>query len=190
MAHFRIREFRKSDFQRLWEIDQACFVSGIAYSPEELAYYMTRRTAFTIVAESTAPDDGHVPHPEHLQSGTKHGEKRDPGQIVGCLVAQCVRSRGEQIGHIITIDILPEARRSGVGSDLMALAEKRLAESGCRRVALEVAVDNAGAIAFYQRHGYSIARTIPRYYNRELDALEMEKTSHRKDAKHGKAVRS
>ena len=153
---FQIRDFRKSDFRRLWEIDQACFVSGIAYSQEELAYYMTRRTAFTIVAESEAKT---------------HGESG----IVGFLVAQCVRSRGEQVGHIVTIDILPDARRTGLGSDLMARAEARLAEAGCRRVSLEVAVDNAAAIAFYQRLGYSIARTIPRYYNRELDALEMEK---------------
>jgi ribosomal protein S18 acetylase RimI-like enzyme len=151
VARFDIREFRKSDFQRLWEIDQACFVSGIAYSQEELAYYMTRRTAFTIVAE--APE----------------------AKIVGFLVGHCVRVKGEQIGHIITIDILAEARRSGLGTELMALAEKRLGESGCRRISLEVAVDNSGAIAFYQRHGYSIRRVIPRYYNGELDALEMEK---------------
>ena len=156
-SHFQIREFRKSDFRRLWEIDQACFVSGIAYSQEELAYYMTRRTAFTIVAESDGKPDLTAPG------------------IAGFLVAQSVRVRGEQIGHIVTIDILPNARRSGLGSDLMARAEARLAEGGCSRVSLEVAVDNAAAIAFYQRLGYSIARTIPRYYNRELDALEMEK---------------
>lgn len=147
---FQIREFRKADFRRLWEIDQACFVSGIAYSQEELAYYMTRRTAFTLVAE----------------------QDKD---IIGFLVGQSVRVRGGQIGHIVTIDILPDARRSGLGTELMKLAEKRLAGGGCARISLEVAVDNAGAIAFYQRHGYSIARTIPRYYNRELDALEMEK---------------
>ena len=148
---FHIRDFRKPDFQRLWEIDQECFVSGIAYSQQELAYYMTRRTAFTIVAEN--PDS----------------------QIMGFLVAQCVRNHGEQVGHIITIDILPEARRARLGSDLMAMAEKRLADAGCARISLEVAVNNGGAIAFYQRHGYGIARTVPRYYNGELDALEMEK---------------
>ena len=159
---FQVREFRKSDFQRLWEIDQACFVSGIAYSQEELAYYMTRRTAFTIVAEGCP-----ILGPGLAEGGNK--------EIAGFLVGQCLRVRGEQIGHIITIDILPDARRTGLGSQLMALAEKRLAAAGCRRISLEVAVDNLGAIAFYQRHGYSIARTIPRYYNGELDALEMEK---------------
>lgn len=171
MAKFHIREFRKSDFRRLWEIDQTCFVSGIAYSQEELAYYMTRRSAFTLVAEGTVAQAEPVPHPEGRPRGPKGGE----ANIVGFLVAQCLRVRGEQIGHIVTIDILPEARRTGLGTELMALAEQRLAASGCRRISLEVAVDNAGAIAFYQGHGYSIARTIPRYYNRELDALEMEK---------------
>jgi len=148
---YHIRDFRKADFRRLWEIDQACFVSGIAYSQQELAYYMTRRTAFTIVAEDS------------------------DAKIAGFLVGQCVRVRGEQVGHIITIDILPEARRARLGSELMSIAEKRLSEAGCRRISLEVAVDNAGAIGFYQRRGYSISRTVPRYYNNELDALEMEK---------------
>jgi ribosomal protein S18 acetylase RimI-like enzyme len=163
VAKFLIREFRKSDFRRLWEIDQQCFVRGIAYSQAELAYYITRRTAFTIVAERKDV----VSHPDATPKGGDSG-------IVGFLVAQCVR-RGPLIGHVVTIDILPDFRRSGLGSELMDVAEKRLAESGCHRVALEVAVDNAAAISFYQRHGYSIARTIPRYYNGELDALEMEK---------------
>jgi [ribosomal protein S18]-alanine N-acetyltransferase len=164
VSAFHIRDFRKPDFRRLWQIDQECFVSGIAYSQEELAYYMTRRTAFTVVAERETNSA------EAAATSTKPGE-----HIVGFLVAQSVRVRGEQSGHIITIDILPDARRTGLGSDLMAIAEQRLAASGCKRVSLEVAVDNTSAIRFYQRLGYSIARTIPRYYNRELDALEMEK---------------
>ena len=159
-SHFHIREFRKSDFRRLWAIDQACFDRGIAYSQPELAYYMALPTAFTIVAERQSSSD------DTNKSAT---------DIVGFLVGQSPRIRGQLIGHIITIDILPEGRRSGLGSELMRMAEERLAAAGCKRVSLEVAVNNAADIGFYQRLGYSIARTIPRYYNNELDALEMEK---------------
>jgi len=78
-------------------------------------------------------------------------------------------------GHVITIDVLPEARRSGLGSRLMAAAEERLRALGCSVVFLETAVDNAAALAFYKRHGYSIVHTIPRYYLDSVDALVLVK---------------
>ena len=146
-----LRDFRREDFDTLWQIDQACFRPGIAYSQEELAYYMTRRSAFTIVAD---------------------GE----GGIAGFLVAHRGRRRdGTLAGHIVTIDVLANSRRTGLGSRLLQAAEERLRESKCAVVSLETAVDNAPAISFYQRHGYHIVRTLPRYYNGELDALRMEK---------------
>ncbi len=150
----QLRAFRKSDFRTLWRIDQSCFRPGIAYSQEELAYYITRRTAATIVAEQ---------------------ENDGSSAIVGFLVSQRGGKNGD-LGHIVTIDVLQSARRNGVGSMLLGAAEDRLRRDGCKSVALETAVDNTAAIAFYQRHGYSIVRTIPRYYAGELDALLMEKT--------------
>ena len=57
----------------------------------------------------------------------------------------------------------------------MSAAEKRLAAENCHSVLLEVAVDNAPAISFYKRHGYSVLKTIPRYYNNSLDALMLGK---------------
>jgi len=48
---FRIREFRRGDFNALWEIDQKCFPQGISYSQIELLTYMRRLRSFTLVAE-------------------------------------------------------------------------------------------------------------------------------------------
>ena len=150
---FQLRDFRPADFQTIWRIDQNCFQPGIAYSQEELAWYMTRRSAFTIVAEACATS-----------------------ATAGFIVAHHVRRRdGRRFGHIITIDVLPKARRSGLGSRLLRAAEERLLQAGCEAVTLETAVDNAPAIAFYERHGYSAVRTLPRYYQGELDALRMER---------------
>ncbi len=78
-------------------------------------------------------------------------------------------------GHIITIDVLAAARRSGVGSLLLRAAEERLLSAGSRLVELETAVDNVSALAFYKRHGYSVVRTWPRYYSNGVDALVLEK---------------
>jgi ribosomal-protein-alanine N-acetyltransferase len=147
-----LREFRRQDFNRLWQIDQECFVPGIAYSRLELAAYIRLRGAFTVVAE-----------PEGAA-----GES----PVLGFIVAQANR-RG--VGHILTIDVPPASRRLGVGSKLLATAQERLREAACRRVVLETAVDNAAALAFYKRHQYSVVKTIPRYYSNGVDAFVLEK---------------
>jgi len=141
-----IREYRPSDFETLWKIDQVCFAQ-ISYTRRELAFYVGQERAFTLVGELD-------------------------GRIVGFVVVD--RDHHRQ-GHVVTIDVLAEARRSGLGSRLMAAAEERLRKLGCSTVFLEAAVDNAAALAFYKRHGYSVVQTIPRYYLDSIDALVLVK---------------
>jgi [ribosomal protein S18]-alanine N-acetyltransferase len=144
---FVIRDFRPEDFDALWQIDQQCFPPGISYSRQELKVYIRRRGSFTLVATSPAED-----------------------KIAGFLVAY-----GGLTGHIITIDVIAAARRSGLGSTLLQAAEDRLREGGSKAVGLETAVDNAAAVAFYKRHGYHVVATWPRYYANGVDALVMAK---------------
>ena len=157
-----MREFRREDFETLWEIDQQCFPPGIAYSRFELSLYIRRRTSFTIVAEAVTTAGGSGVHP--------HAQAR-PAEILGFIVGETERSAG----HIITIDVVDQARRSGVGSKLLNGAEDRLRAVHCRRVYLETAVDNRNALAFYKRHEYRLVKTVPRYYSNGLDALVLEK---------------
>lgn len=89
---------------------------------------------------------------------------------MGFLVAE----RGGN-GHIITIDVSPEARKHGVGSALLDAAEEQLRLWNCRQVHLETAVDNGTALTFYKRHGYSVTKVVPRYYSNGVDALVLEK---------------
>ncbi len=140
-----IRDFKAEDFETLWRIDQVCFPPGIAYSKAELKSYIRHRNSFTLVAED---------------------ERRVGGFIVG---------HQGTTGHIITIDVVVEARRSGVGSLLLEAAEQRLRQGGSKAVGLETAVDNAAALAFYKRHGYSVTGTWPRYYSNGVDALILKK---------------
>jgi ribosomal-protein-alanine N-acetyltransferase len=93
-------------------------------------------------------------------------------EILGFIVAE---SDGRGSGHIITIDVSPRERRSGVGSQLLAAAEERLRAVDCHNIYLETAVNNLDALAFYKRHKYEIIKTIPRYYDNSLDALRMVK---------------
>lgn len=150
---FVIRPYRATDFDRLWQIDQACFAAGIAYSQMELSGFITRRNAVTLVAEHTGDD--HQPH-----------------AIAGFAIAQPYKKHG----RILTLDVLTQARRSGLGSRLLQESEARLRRHGCTEVYLETAVDNEPAIKLYHKHGYRILRTLPGYYHASgLDAFLMGK---------------
>jgi ribosomal-protein-alanine N-acetyltransferase len=164
-VEFFLVDFRREDFETLWGIDQQCFAPGIAYSRRELSAYIRQWGSFTLVAKS-APETG-----KEAQSGSSSKANLD-SSIVGFLVAAASR-RG--VGHIITIDVLPSARRFGLGSKMLTAAEDRLRSGGCRSVYLETAVDNQAALAFYKRHQYFLVKTVPRYYGNEVDALVLEK---------------
>jgi ribosomal-protein-alanine N-acetyltransferase len=80
-----------------------------------------------------------------------------------------------KIGHIITIDVVEEARRTGVGKALLEAAEQRLFAAGAATVALETPVNNEAAIRFYKQQGYFVEKTVAGYYSGGLDALVMTK---------------
>jgi [ribosomal protein S18]-alanine N-acetyltransferase len=153
---FRVRAYQKADFETLWRIDQACFDPKLAYSRFELAVYMRRPGSFTLVAERPA-------------QGSTSGNGR--GQVVGFVVAEYRR----KTGHIITIDVVEEARRTGVGSALLNAAEENLRGLGVNAVELETPVSNMPAIRFYKEMGYCVEKTVSGYYSRQLDALVMRK---------------
>ena len=170
---FRIRQSKKADFDTLWRIDQACFDPQLAYSRPEMAFYMRRPRAFTLVAESHA--NAEVGLPGIWETRAPYHADPAAGPLLGILgfiVAEVRR----QTGHIITIDVVAEARRSGVGSALLLAAEDHLRESGALGVALETAVNNAPAIQFYKRKGYFVEKTVRGYYSNQLDALVMTKS--------------
>ena len=134
------------------EIDKACFVEGIAYSAGELRHFLNRPHAVRIVAEKA-------------------------GKIEGFVIADHYRSRRseERMGRIITIDVLPEARRTGLGSHLLTAAEEKIKEAGAAYLSLETAIDNLTALRFYKKHGYTGLKILPNYYLDSIDALLMGK---------------
>src|SRR6202166_5410984 len=100
-VRFRIRKYEKPDSDTLWRIDQSCFDPQLAYSRPELAFYIRRPGAFTLLAEADDADN------KTAGNGAK---------ILGFIVAANRRKNG----HIITIDVIAEGRRSGIGSRLVA----------------------------------------------------------------------
>jgi ribosomal-protein-alanine N-acetyltransferase len=134
------------------EIDEACFVEGIAYPADEMRYFLDRRSAITLIAE-------------------------DGERIQGFVIADRFRSRrgSHSMGRIITIDVVPDAQESDIGSLLLTNVEQELKRVECDYVSLEVAVDNQKAMRFYKKHGYSVLKVLPRYYLNSIDGLLMGK---------------
>lgn len=99
----------------------------------------------------------------------------EEGRLAGFAIAGKQRRHGALIGRLITIDVDPALRRQGVGHRLLEETERRLQAAGASAVTLEVAVDNASAQSFYERHGYARTGRIPGYYLGRIDALVMEK---------------
>jgi len=132
----RLRQFRPGDFERFYEIDQACFEPGVSYSREELARFLAHRNSRTWVVEQR-------------------------GEIAGFLIANRERPR---VLHIVTIDVVANWRRRGVGALLMDAAESWAKEQKLALVGLETAHDNIGAQRFYEGRGYRKVDTVEGYY--------------------------
>jgi len=79
--------------------------------------------------------------------------------------------------EVLTIGVASTARRKGVARALLAAALPPARELGAAEVFLEVAVDNAPAIALYEGLGFRKAGLRKAYYNRGpagfMDALVM-----------------
>jgi [ribosomal protein S18]-alanine N-acetyltransferase len=144
-APFTIRPYLKADLARLHAIDQACFPPAIAYSLTELRFYLSGRKATGLVAEVS-----------HLIAGFAVGRTEKNG-----------------LAHVITLDVLPGARRQGIGRALMEGLHAEFSRRGATHVILEVSVDNPGARRFYEKLGYRFVEILPGYYNGETDACLM-----------------
>ena len=68
--------------------------------------------------------------------------------------------------EILTLAVCPPARRRGLGARLVRDGATEAASRGAGRLFLEVADDNAAALALYARAGFAEAGRRPGYYAR------------------------
>jgi [ribosomal protein S18]-alanine N-acetyltransferase len=141
-----LRPYQQDDFEALHQLDQSCFPPGIVYSRMTLDYFLTLPSALCDLAVE--------------------GQR-----IVGFILSE----QNSPQAHVITLDVASEHRRQGIGSTLLVEHERNLALHHQRSVRIETAIENAVAVAFWQRHGYRIEAVLKRYYLGRLDAYEMRK---------------
>jgi len=163
----KLRTYAPEDFESLYRIDQVCYEPGIAYSRRELRRYLQFPGAECVVAETVESAMG-------APEAWRPDGRRDTG--VARIEGFCIATHEETRGYIVTIDVLAQYRRHGVGTTLLKEVEQRLAAQGVREVGLETATDNESVVAFWQKHGYRTRGVRKRYYPGGRDAFAMTKT--------------
>ena len=82
--------------------------------------------------------------------------------------------------EILTLAVRPEAQRGGIGHALVEAGAAAAAGAGAEAMWLEVAADNAPALALYGRTGFEAAGRRPAYYARRdgpaVDAVLLRRT--------------
>lgn len=99
----------------------------------------------------------------------------EAGQPVGFMLLGLAADEAE----VITLAVLPAARRRGIGAALVGAAAREASVRGATRLFLEVAEDNAPARALYGRAGFVPIGRRKGYYAREpgpVDALVLALT--------------
>jgi ribosomal-protein-alanine N-acetyltransferase len=94
------------------------------------------------------------------------------GRVVGFVAADA--HHGGDAAMIATLAVLPEYRRQRVAWRLLESCEAAL-DAG--RIGLTVRADNEGAQRLYERFGYRVTGSLPRYYTDGAAGLSMEKES-------------
>ncbi len=140
-----IRDYRTGDAPHLHRIDQICFASDIAFSRGELLFNLNHTDSVCSVAERV-------------------------GEIVGFALGR-VHSRHQ--AHVVTLDVLPEVRRQGIGTTLMDSLHAKFLDKKVSLSVLEVSTENLSAQGLYLALGYEVVETVKGYYNGREDAFRM-----------------
>jgi ribosomal-protein-alanine N-acetyltransferase len=82
------------------------------------------------------------------------------------------RDLGED-AELLTIGVVPEARRRGLGASLLNAVLERAKTAGAEKVYLEVADENPAALALYTGAGFSTIGARKSYYRDGGDAAVM-----------------
>ena len=78
-------------------------------------------------------------------------------------------------GHVISVAVLPEHRRKGIGTALMKEAMAGMSVYKAKECYLEVRVSNTPAVGLYKKVGFEISRAVHGYYANGEDAYIMSR---------------
>jgi ribosomal-protein-alanine N-acetyltransferase len=141
----RIRNFQDGDLETLCEIDRICFPEDIAFTRAELIFQINHPKSITRVGEGL-------------------------GRILGFVMA---RIEMPSYAHVLTLDVIPEARNRRIGASLMKTLHSELKKRDIGAAILEVSTRNLPAQRLYEKLHYRYLETLTGYYHSREDAYRM-----------------
>jgi len=99
---------------------------------------------------------------------------RDPELFLGAfekgkMVGSAVASFDGRRGWINRLAVIPEARRRGIGKQLIERAEKLLRQQGALIIAAHIESENVSSLKLFEKSGYKAHRDIVYVSKRERD---------------------
>jgi [ribosomal protein S18]-alanine N-acetyltransferase len=152
-VNYRIRRFKPSDLDGVIRINRECLPEN--YTTLFFMNLYKRFPETFIVAEANGEIVGYVMC--RIETGIPSFK------LLGI----------SKKGHIISIAVLPEHHRKGVGYQLIQEATQAMANYKAKECYLEVRESNVPAIRLYKKLGFEMARTIRNYYADGEDAFVM-----------------
>ena len=150
---FRLRRFRPDDLDSVMHINQVCLPEN--YGPYFFKELYERFPETFIVAEEN-------------------------GKIIGyamCRIETGLPDFGllgiSKRGHVISIAVLPENQRGGIGTALMEEVMHGMRFYKAKEWFLEVRVTNTPAVKLYKKFGFQTNKIAHGYYNDGEDAYIM-----------------
>jgi ribosomal-protein-alanine N-acetyltransferase len=78
-------------------------------------------------------------------------------------------------GHVVSIAVMPEHRKEGIGKTLMLTAMEAMRTYNAKQCYLEVRLTNDPAVSLYKKLGFEVTKTVHGYYADGEDAYVMAK---------------
>jgi ribosomal-protein-alanine N-acetyltransferase len=76
-------------------------------------------------------------------------------------------------GHIVSIAVLEDHRRRGLGTALIEETLKGMSQRGCSEAYLEVRISNNEAVQMYKKLNFVVSTQLQAYYKDMEDAYQM-----------------
>ena len=155
IQNYSLRIFGPSDLESVVNINRVCLPEN--YAPYFFLDTFNNLPQTFIVAESEGRVVGYT------MCRLEHG------------LSDVKKLRLVKKGHIISVAVMPDFRRMGMGGSLVERVLSALSTLDVNECFLEVRIPSSSAIELYKKLGFEIAKTIQRYYYDGSDAYVMVK---------------
>lgn len=140
------RPYTPDDFDRLYTLEEVCFEPPVRFDREYMRQLVSRPDAATWIAEVA-------------------------GQMAGFAIVKWAADRNGVRAYVETLEVAPDARRCGVGRELLSRIEGSARQAGARLIWLHVEEGNEAALRLYETHGYRCQAREEEYYSLGRAAL-------------------